>query len=177
MDSGEAWAPLLIVAFFATILLGMIRWGVEPYPAIIMPGFPGRGVPLEGGVHLTTVDIVVRFSDGSTSEMALDDVFHPLPRSAYFALSAHFRPRSPRAAPPSGAFLRRVLPGWEMRQRRLQQPPYDATIREWLHDRVVMTFPGSEPRIVEFRWYRDHFRPPAAEPEHRELLAVVEIQV
>ena len=143
---------LATLVFFLGTLYVVLRWGMEPYPALIMPDFPGPGAALHAHVELETLDIVVHL-DGSPPQVAtVPDFFRPFPESAHFALVAHFRPRSPQTDSSSGEHL---LPGWRIRQARLAQPPYSQEVRAWLRQRAQELFPRSRASMIQFRWYRD----------------------
>lgn len=163
---------LATLLFFMATLCVVLRWGVEPYPALIMPDFPGPGAAPNTHVELETLEITVQSGAESPHVSTVDAFFQPFPESAHFALIAHFRPRHPQLAPDGRESL---LPGWRVRQARLAQPPYSPEVRAWLRSRVKELFPGIDPWLVEFRWYRTKIDPSGRATGERRLTGTVEV--
>ena len=162
-------------AFFLSLTFSF-RAGAEPYPALMMPDFSGPGGPVEGAVGIVSPEILLLTEGGDEHRISVEDLFHPFPESAYFALTAHFRPRQAYPQnPPTGVLSH--LAGWRIRQDRLQQPPYSDEITEWLRKRSAKLVPDAAVNTVRFNWYRNDYLPPAPVPESRELLGVVDVEI
>ncbi len=126
------------VIVFAIPFLVVLAQGVymgaghrEPYPALMMPGFPGTRTGPDGAIDIAGVEIAVHFGDGTTAPVGARDLLAPLPGGAAMVLQERLLQCPMLAAPEGTAWLRRRL---------------DA-----LH-------PGAHATSVGIRWYTDKYR-------------------
>lgn len=97
---------LLWITLLQYVLLGIAR--EEPYPAIILPGFPARcaGCLLETGVPATKFpELRVRFADGRTQQVSIASVLPPGPSVRLMAFSAAFKDESFKSNPEAVSWL------------------------------------------------------------------------
>ena len=103
----------------------------EPYPALMMPGFPGTRTGPDGAIDIAVVEIAVHFGDGTTAPVEGRDLLAPLPGGAAMVL-----------------------------QERLLQCPMLAVPESttWLKRRLAALHPGAPATSVGIRWYTDKYR-------------------
>ncbi len=106
----------LWIAILQYVVLVIAR--AEPYPAIILPGFPAHcpGCLLETGVAATkSPELRVRFGDGHTEKVSVRDILPPGPSVSLMAFSSAFSDDDVKANPETVAFLKarteRLFPG------------------------------------------------------------------
>ena len=113
------FATTLVV--FAVELLCFVR-GNEPYPALIMPSFPGH--PLHDGVLVHTEPAIgIRFTDGRTTSVPFNTILPPSPLDS----SSVFR----------AGFFGDVT---------------DPDTVAWLRSRICDQFPGETPDSIDITW-------------------------
>lgn len=163
-DRASPWVLSVILFYFVTQIFTLLR-GQEPYPALLMPDFPGPGMPHADSVVLQRLAVSIIFEDHSEADVHLADLFYPFPEPAFPTLARHFRP-TPGVRDPlpekSGTGL---LPGRSVRERRIRLRTDDPRLADWLTERAADLFPGRTPAVVHFLWIRSSYRPPGAEPE------------
>ena len=99
----------------------------EPYPALMMPAFAGTRTAPDGSIGVTSIEAIVRFSDGTATTLPIKTLLAPIPRMTTMEASEHvFR----RPAVPTSDLVR------------------------WLRDRVGGLFPGRP--AVRFEVHRTH---------------------
>ena len=103
----------------------------EPYPALMMPAFAGTRTAPGGSIGVTSIEAIVRFSDGTATPLPIKTLLAPIPRTTTMEASEHvFR----RPAVPTSDLVR------------------------WLRDRVGGLFPGRPVVGFEVHWYQDAYR-------------------
>jgi hypothetical protein len=98
---------LLFIGFLQYAILVITR--AEPYPAIILPGFPAHcpGCLMETGVATTkSPELRVRFADGHTEETSVRGILPPGPSVSLMAFSSAFSDSGVEANPETVAWLR-----------------------------------------------------------------------
>ena len=132
----------------------------EPYPAIMMPGFPGGANDPDGWFRFDSFDIVFEFDGGKRELLTVQQFFEGTP-------SSHFLPIARRVFSPAKKRERHVDPGWETwlkrhlfpareMQNRLYYDAYlDPDTVEWLQRRAALLFPDRRVERVRFEWYND----------------------
>lgn len=98
------WIMLVQYALFA--------FGAEPYPALVLPGFPDRcsGCLLETGVpSAREPSLLVRFADGQTQPVPMETVLPAGPSVRLMAFTAAFGDETVNANPAVITWLRSRL--------------------------------------------------------------------
>jgi len=110
---------LLWITVLQYVVLVIAR--AEPYPAIILPGFPAHcpGCLMETGMPMTkSPELRVRFADGHTQEVAVRSILPPGPSVSLMAFSSAFSDPGVRADPETVAWLKtraeRLFPGQDV---------------------------------------------------------------
>jgi hypothetical protein len=96
----------LWIAIGQYVFLGVER--EEPYPAVILPGFPARcpGCLLETGVAAANEpQLIVRLSDGRTQQVAVDRILPPGPSVQLMVFTAAFEDGRVASNPAAVAWL------------------------------------------------------------------------
>ena len=155
---------------FAAVLVQFAIIGAgfgEPYPAIMMPDFRGKGASRAGIVRVRTLEVAVAFVDGSAAQPTLAALLTPLPRSMFAQVTLrNFRATAPFPLgdePPrvgvKAWLVDHVTPIRSIRYRRRAagNPPPPDTVA-WLRDRLRLMYPGRQAQRIQFQWYRDGYR-------------------
>lgn len=176
--------PLLLVAVVLIFPLQDYidhRFG-EPYPSLIMPSFAGDNTE-NGLVHITSVDIGVRFCDGSEAVLTPNELLEPLPASEIMAaMDWMFGPREriPMNIPSWRRWIfEYVSPGYGKRVLRSHGESFiDDATKKWLSSAVATHSSGKIPNIVTMKWYRDTYVLGSVFPvRSRQLTSALPIQL
>lgn len=138
------------------------RYG-EPYPAVTMPAFGGRGGFLDGHVALERYDAVF-IAEGREFSFPPAVLLAEFPDSHHPAIADHaLRPRRDVPAKVGGTSrLGRLrdatFPGYAARRTSRDSPESTASLRTWLRGRARRLLPDRPVSRVEVRWYRERIR-------------------
>jgi hypothetical protein len=97
---------VLWITFLQYVVLVIAR--AEPYPAVILPGFPANcpGCLMETGLPTTkSPELRVRFADGHTQEVSIRSILPPGPSVSLLAFSAAFADPTVKSDPETIAWL------------------------------------------------------------------------
>jgi len=53
----------------------------KPYPALMMPAFAGTRTAPDGSIGVTSIEAIVRFSDGTATPLPIKTLLAPIPRT------------------------------------------------------------------------------------------------
>jgi hypothetical protein len=121
------WIALLQYALFAIDRM-------EPYPALVLPGFPAHcpGCLLETGVPTTQEpELLVRFAGGGTQQLPIRKLLPPGPSVSLMAFSSAFKNDDFTSNPEAVA---------------------------WLKSRVTKQFPGEAITALDIVWRKATYR-------------------
>jgi hypothetical protein len=161
-----AWPHVARIKFlFAGLILWLplqyviaARFG-EPYPALVMPSFPGTMADPSGNIRFGNVRCKIFFRNGDVGWVSTRDVLAQAPSSHHGAIMEHM------FSPPSGAVGRdsssgltaRLFPGRALSQIRQKQKELDPQTKEWLKRRIQVLYPSQPFTAVTFVWYDEVF--------------------
>jgi hypothetical protein len=103
----------------------------EPYPALMMPGFPGTRTAPDGSIAVRSIELAVRFRDRTVSLLAMRTLFDPMPSATMMTVAE-----------------------WGL---RCSGPAALATT-EWLRRRLDVLYPVGRAAAVDVRWFNDSYR-------------------
>jgi hypothetical protein len=103
----------------------------EPYPALMMPAFPGTRTAADGSIGVGSVEIAARFRDGATSPLPMRTLLDPMPSATMMTVVE-----------------------WALRC----QPPVASETRQWLRTRLDALYPLKHTTGVDVRWFNDSYR-------------------
>jgi hypothetical protein len=103
----------------------------EPYPALMMPGFPGTRTAPDGSIAVRSIELAVRFRDGTGSPMTMRTLFDPMPSATMMTVAE--------------------------RGLRCSAPAALATT-EWLRRRLDALYPVGRAAGLDVRWFNDSYR-------------------
>jgi hypothetical protein len=99
----------LTVLWIALLQYTLFAFGGEPYPALVLPGFPAEcsGCLLETGVPTAKEPmLLVRFADGHTQQVPLETVLPPGPSVRLLAFTTAFEDPNLKSKPAVVSWLR-----------------------------------------------------------------------
>lgn len=135
----------------------------EPYPAIMMPGFPGGANDPDGWFRFESFDIAFELEGGERELLTVQQFFQGTP-------SSHVVPITRRVFSPAQKRIRGSDPAWESWLKRHVFPAremqnrmfYDAYMApetvEWLRQRAALTYPDRRVLRVRFDWFKDQLK-------------------
>jgi hypothetical protein len=97
---------ILWIALLQYVVLVIAR--AEPYPAVILPGFPAScpGCLMETGLPVTkSPELRARFADGRTQQISIRSILPPGPSVSLLAFSAAFADPTVKSDPDTIAWL------------------------------------------------------------------------
>ena len=103
----------------------------EPYPALMMPGFPGTRTAPDGSIGIRSIELAARFRDGTASALTIRTLFDPMPSATMMTVA-------------EGGL-------------RCSAPAAPATT-EWLRRRLDALYPVGRATGLEVRWFNDSYR-------------------
>jgi hypothetical protein len=150
---------LTVVALLVAQSLVIHRYS-EPYPAIMMPAFPGSGGYRDGRVEISQYEAVF-ITEGETFSFPSKMLLEEFPDSLHGTIAKNAltpRSESPQTAQRTSqiALLRdAIFPGFGARKTSRDSPENFASLQDWLRGRARVLVPGRLVSRVEIRWFRE----------------------
>jgi len=120
-------------------LTGLLGW-MEPWPAVVLPGFKGVADRLEH-FELQQAVLEAYFTDSTTTYVPVNDLFESIPSSHHLGvLRRQFRPAS--------------MSGTSETEQALHPE-----IRSWLSDRLARLYPERTTERLDVVWFQIRFSP------------------
>jgi hypothetical protein len=141
----------------------MYRFG-EPYPALVMPGFPGSGGYVDGHVRIERPEVIFVFDDESTAIYSQRQLLSKIPDSHHHMIFASFfqlpkdEPLRDNPPPKYSINRRTIFPGYKIGRSNRMATPNRESIRLWLKDRGEELMPGKPIKHVDIRWFEEIYR-------------------
>lgn len=168
-DTGETMSKSVVRTIFAAVLLffaaGVVATNVdEPYPALILPGFPAPGDADETRFAQMDLDVVFVFDDGDQRVVSPQKFFGDAPRPMVPSMARWFDPLPEDERGDeyqtigTDSRLYSIFPGLQARRDRYYEDRADASMRDWMHQRSDELFAGEVIR-VEFVRHAVIFEP------------------
>jgi hypothetical protein len=157
------------LVFLALLLIFMLQYAFiyrfgEPYPALVMPGFPGSGGYVDGHIRIERPEVVFVFDDESTAIFSQRQLLSKIPDSHHRMIFASFfklpkdEPLRENPPPKYGINRRTIFPGLKAGTVNRMATPNRESIRLWLKNRGAELMPGKYIKQVDIRWYEEIYR-------------------
>lgn len=137
----------------------------EPYPGIMMPGFPGSGGYHEDGtVRVRSLEAVFVPTAGEPRTFSQQELLGDLPICMHNTIAESFlTPLAEGRTFEESASIRtgirfRLFPGLHAGQLDRTTPENVASMTSWLRDRARKLVPDGTVDRVEIRWFEETYR-------------------
>lgn len=137
----------------------------EPYPGIMMPGFPGSGGYHEDGtVRVRALEALFVPVTGESKSFSQEELLGELPVCMHNTIAENFLVPLPEGqtfqeSPTIRTGVRfRVFPGLHAGQLDRTTPENVASMTSWLRDRARKLVPDQTVDHVEIRWFEETYR-------------------
>jgi hypothetical protein len=162
--------PALLVQY------ALVRSSGEPYPALMMPGFPGSGGWIDGKLTLRQVDIVAIAANGREFAFSPQEFLRDFDEVIRLVVvHSYFSPLEEAGAGPDAArsklkqLGRKLFPRLHGGKRNRTAAANVAAQAEWIRRRTALLLPSEAIARVEFRWFTTTVgSDPAQPPSPRE---------
>jgi hypothetical protein len=155
------FAALLISCVFQYAVVQVLG---EPYPAILMPGFPGSGGYQNGAVKTKRLEAVFIPAQGEPVTFSQRELLSEFPDSLHNTIAESFLTPLPEdqdfeETPSTRTGIRyRLFPGLEAGHVDRTSAANIASLTSWLQDRAHRLLPGQSVAKVEIRWFEDSYQ-------------------
>lgn len=155
---------LFVAALLTQVIQYVFVWKFgEPYPALTMPSFAGVLTDERGNLSLTGASCQIAFADGTSTSLAIYDLFSQAPSAYHDAMVTHLfsiPDSESKANSPSFKGLKyRFFPALAINRTRRANAAstVDPLTRKWLSWRLNAEYRPRAISSVAFIWHTDTF--------------------
>jgi hypothetical protein len=156
-------------AFAAIMICCVLQYAVvqvlgEPYPAIIMPGFPGSAGYDDGAVNIKRLEAVFISTQGAPVTFSQRELLAEFPDSLHNTIAQSFLTPLPKdqdftvSASTRTGIRYQLFPGLEAGHVDRTSAANITSLTSWLNAQARRLVPGRIVAKVEIRWYEDRYQ-------------------